>query len=211
MGFGRAIAAKLEAASARVEKARAEFNLRSIEAHVPEGCRVLDVGAWSCYLGELLREGKGCEVLSLDVVDANKTGMPFQVFDGTTLPVESGSFDVVLLLYVLHHAADDRPLLEEANRVLREGGLLLVAEDSADGLWNKTLTVGFHVWLWLVTRMSCEGKFRKAEEWRERFHAAGFEIRETTRLGHHLGRLLWPNNVLFVLRKGSVPLHFSRL
>jgi SAM-dependent methyltransferase len=144
-----------------------------------------------------------CEVLSLDVIDANKTDMPFQVFDGKTLPTDSGSFDVVLLLYVLHHAADDQPLLDEAHRVLRDGGRLLIAEDSVDGLWNRVLTVGFHVYLWLATRMSCDGAFRTTSQWQERFRNAGLEIRETISLGHHLGRLLWPNNVLFVLEKSD--------
>ena len=79
----------------------------------------------------------------------------------------------------------------------------MIAEDSVDGLWNRVLTVGFHIWLWLVTRMSCDGKFRTTGEWRKRLHTAGFEVVETILLGHHLGRLLWPNNILFVLRKAS--------
>src|SRR5437879_2995283 len=147
LGVAQAIAKRFEAESERVERARAEFNFRSVEAHIPRGAKVLDVGAWSCYLGELLRDRLACEVLSLDVVDANQTNMPFQVFGGKTLPVDSGAFDVVLLLYVLHHAVEDAPLLDEARRVLRKGGRLLVAEDSVDSLWNRILTVGFHVWL----------------------------------------------------------------
>ncbi len=153
MRIGQVIASRLQRESERVEKARAEFNFRSIDAQVPRGSKVLDVGAWSCYLGPLLRERKGCDVLCLDVVDANKTDMPFQVFDGKALPVDSRSCDVLLFLYVLHHAADDQPLLDEARRVLRDDGCLLIAEDSVDGVWNRVLTVGFHVWLWLVTRI----------------------------------------------------------
>ena len=201
MGLTQAIARRFEAESERVERARAEFNYRSVESHVPRGARVLDVGAWRCYLGEILRDRLGCDVLSLDVVDANKTAMPFRIFDGKNLPADSGSFDVVLLLYVLHHAVEDTPLLNEARRVLRDGGRLIVAEDSVDGLWNRTLTVGFHVWLYLITRMGCDGEFRRREEWRERFARAGFQVKESSWLGHHLGRRLWPNNLLFVLEK----------
>jgi SAM-dependent methyltransferase len=197
----QALADKFQRESERVEKARAEFNFRSIEGKISRGSRVLDVGAWSCYLGQLLRDRMDCEVLSLDVVDVNKTGMPFQVFDGRRLPVDSGSFDVVLLLYVLHHAADDQPLLLEANRVLRQHGCLLVAEDSVDSLWNRVLTVGFHGWLWLITRMSCDGTFRTVDQWRERFGGARLEVKSTIPLGHHCGRFLWPRNILFVLAK----------
>ena len=204
MRFGQVIAAKLQSKSVRAEKARAEFNYRSIQRQVPQGGKVLDVGAWSCYLGQLLRERLGCEVLSLDVVNANKTDMPFQLFDGKVLPVDSQSYDVVLYLYVLHHAADHAALLREANRVLRDGGCLLVAEDSVDGLWNRVLTVGFHGYLWLATRMSCGGTFRTADHWQERFRAAGLVVKSTIPLGHHLGRFLWPNNILFVLRKNRL-------
>ena len=201
MRLPQVIAARLQRASVRVEKARAEFNYRSIRTHVPPGCKVLDVGAWSCYLGEMLRDRMGCDVLSLDVVNANKTDMPFQVFDGTSLPVDSRSFDVILLLYVLHHAVDDQPLLDEAGRVLRDDGCLLIGEDSVDGAWNRALTIGFHVWLWMATGMPFSGRFRTTGKWHKHFQAGRFLIQETIDLGHHLGRRLWPNNVLFVLRK----------
>jgi SAM-dependent methyltransferase len=186
----------------RVERARAEFNYRSIEPHLEPGSRVLDVGAWNCYLGELLRDRLDCQVLSLDVVDANQTKMPFRIFDGKRLPAAPGSFDVVLLLYVLHHAADDEPLLREARRVVGETGRILVAEDNVDGLWNRALTVGFHGWLWMATRMGCDGRFRTTEEWRRRFSRFGLKLRTTAFLGHHLGKRMWPKNTFFVLEKG---------
>src|SRR5579871_1581574 len=126
VGFVHTIARRMQEEGERVERERAEFNFRSIEREIARGSKVLDVGAWSCYLGEILRDRLGCQVLSLDVVNVNKTDMPFQVFDGKTLPVDARSFDVVLLLYVLHHASDDEPLLKEARRVVREGGRVLI-------------------------------------------------------------------------------------
>jgi SAM-dependent methyltransferase len=204
MGLGKVIAGRMQRQSELVEKARAEFNFRSIQSWLPQKSRVLDVGAWACYLGQLLRDRRNCEVLSLDVIDANKTSMPFRKFDGKTLPVDSGSYDVVLLLYVLHHAEDDEPLLREAGRVLRDQGRLLVAEDCIDSLWDRILTEGFHVWLWLIAKMSRDGTFRTNDQWKVRFRKAGFNVLETVPLGHHLGRVLWPNNILYVLEKMPV-------
>ena len=201
MSFRQAISDKLKREAVRIEKARSEFNFNSIQAQVKLGSKILDVGAWNCYLGELLRDRLNCEVLSLDVVNANKNEMPFRIFDGKTFPVESESFDAVLFLYVLHHAAEGGPILEEANRVLREDGFLMIAEDSVEGLWNKILTIWFHIRLFLTTGMPWRGKFLTAVQWTKRFREAGFEIKETIPLGHHLGRFFWPNNVLFVLRK----------
>lgn len=199
--LAQAITTKLQSESERVEKLRAEFNYSSIQAQIPRGSQVLDVGAWSGYLGPLLRDRRDCDVLGVDVVNANKTDVPFEVFDGKALPVESNSFDVILLLYVLHHAADDEPLLLEANRVLRDDGCLLVAEDSVDTLWDRLVTVGFHVWLWLVTKMGQDGTFRTTDQWQQRFRKMGFRVKKTIALGHHLGRFLWPRNTLFILEK----------
>jgi len=201
MLFTHAIATRIENAAERVERERAEFNYNSIRAWLSRGCKVLDVGAWNCYLGETLRDKMACDVMSVDVVNANKTRMPFRLFDGRTLPAEPKSHDAILLLYVLHHAADDEVLLNEAHRVLRDGGRLLVAEDNVEGPWNWMLTVGFHIWLALVARMDCSGKFRTACQWQSRFEQAGFRIKETIPLGHHLRRFWWPENVLFVLEK----------
>ena len=203
MTLVNAVSNKFRTKAERVERARAEFNFTCVEPYIAPRSRVLDIGAWKCYLGELLQDHRGCAVLGLDVVNENKTDVPLHLFDGKSLPVESESFDVVLLLYVLHHAADDEPLLREARRVLAGDGTLIIAEDVVDGLWNCVLTVGFHVWLWLVTGMTWKGRFRKIAKWHERFLSLGFEIRGTQPLGHHLGRLFWPRNVLFILGKAQ--------
>jgi SAM-dependent methyltransferase len=203
MGIASVIAAKFESASERVEHERAEFNFSSIQPQIPHGSKVLDVGAWRCYLGRLLRDRMNCDVLGLDVVNANKTELPMQIFDGKALPVAAKSYDVILLLYVLHHASDDQPLLMEAHRALRDNGCVLVAEDNVDSLWNRIQTVGFHIYLWLVTGMPCDGTFRPTSQWQRRFHDMGFRVKATVHLGHSLHRLLWPKNTLFVLEKAN--------
>jgi SAM-dependent methyltransferase len=43
--------------------------------------------------------------------------IPVVAFDGSTLPFEDGSFDVALLVDVLHHTNDPLVLLREASRV----------------------------------------------------------------------------------------------
>lgn len=50
------------------------------------------------------------------------------VADAHVLPLPDGSFDAVLLRYVLQHVRDPALVLSEAVRVLRPGGLLLVVE-----------------------------------------------------------------------------------
>jgi SAM-dependent methyltransferase len=188
-------------ASERIQRAHAEFNYASVAPHVPDGASVLDVGAWDGRLGAMLRDRKGCRPVLVDVVDKNTTDLPFRVFDGNTLPLQDGErFDVVQLLYVLHHAGDDLALLREARRALAPGGRLIVAEDMVESVAQRAITVGFHIWLLTFTFMGWKGEFRRLEAWRARFAEAGFAVEAVVPLGPHMGKPLWPRNVVFRLR-----------
>ncbi|GAB4566427.1 MAG: hypothetical protein Tsb0020_18110 [Haliangiales bacterium] len=177
------------------------FNYESIAGHIPPKSSVLDIGAWDGLLGAELHRGLGCEVLNVDVVDKNKTELPFLVFDGESLPLADDHFERVLLMYVLHHSANDMALLREARRVCAPDGRVLVGEDMVEGIGQRLITVGFHIWLWTFTFMGWSGKFRRVEEWRARFERAGLEVEEVVLLGPHMGKRLWPRNMLFVLRR----------
>ena len=181
------------------EVARAAFNAQTVGPSVPSGARLLDVGSWDARTAARIRDDRGCEVLAVDVVDKNVTDVPFATFDGTTLPVDDATQDVVTILYVLHHAPDDLALLREARRVLAPNGRVLVAEDMVETPVQRAITVGFHGWLWFWTWMGWSGEFRDLHAWGERFAQAGLTVVERRELGPHLGKVLWPRNVLFVL------------
>ena len=186
------------ATSARIEAAHLAWNLAAVAPHVRADARVLDVGAWDCRLGEALRDRHGARVVCVDVVDRNRTDVELRLMRGAALPVADGEvFDVVQLLYVLHHAADDRALLREARRVLAPGGVVLVGEDRVETFAGRVRTVGFHLWLLTFTFMGWKGRFRRQAAWRERFADAGLTVRDVVELGRE-GRL-FPDNVLFVL------------
>ena len=190
--------------AASITRRHTEWNYASVAPHVATGSRVLDVGAWNGATGALLRERRGCAVTCVDVVDQNVTDLPFLTFDGRHLPVADASHDVVTILYVLHHSAHEAELLREARRVCAPDGVILVAEDQVETWWQRVVTIGFHVWLLLFTGMGWKGRFRTVAGWRERFAAAGLVVDRAVTLGAHMGKRLWPHNVLFVLRPGRL-------
>lgn len=196
----RPIRARLARMTAELVDQHVEFNYRSIADHVAPDARVLDVGAWDGRLGGLLHQRRGCDVVNVDVVNHNATSLPFVLYDGRTLPMADGSFDVVLLMYVLHHSRDEQRLLAEAARVCRPGGLLLIAEDRVDGLWRRCVTLLFHVWLLVTTRLTFH-RFRTIQAWTGFFGESGLALERTLPLGPHMGRRFWPENVVFVLRR----------
>jgi len=129
----------------RVYRHRARWTLRHMQPFLRPDDRVLDVGAGDCCLSELIHRKVGCEVVAVDVEDYNTTSVPLTLYDGTILPFEADSFDVSLLVFVLHHAKDARAVLEEAKRVTRR--FVIVFEDMNHTLWDRWSFRGFHRWL----------------------------------------------------------------
>ncbi len=102
-----------------------------VHPHLQPGASVLDVGCGEGHvLSELSTRGAG-EIAGVDIVDirANRD-VPFQLYDGRTLPFPDRRFDLVMLSFVLHHVPDDGklPLLREALRVSR--GKVFIVEDT---------------------------------------------------------------------------------
>ena len=117
---------------------------------IPRIERVLDVGAGNGWLARRL--APSFRVTALDV-DGGDTGLGALrdarvtrvVGDLEALPLRSQWFDAVIVAAALHYAVDVRAALSEAARVLRPGGLLIVAdspvydgEASREAAWART-------------------------------------------------------------------------
>lgn len=75
----------------------------------------------------------GLDVSKESIAIANEKNVPnsdFLSFDGSSLPFEDNSFDIILIACVLHHINFDNheKLLDEVKRVLRVGGKLYIFE-----------------------------------------------------------------------------------
>jgi SAM-dependent methyltransferase len=145
----------IEGGSSRIEFARTK---ELLARHLPDpSARILDVGggpgrysSWLAGLGYVVHLVDPVP-LHIAQAEARATAGPtFQVElgDARRLPVGDGMFDVVLLMGPLYHLPDrkDRTLaLSEARRVVREGGLVIVAAISRfasllDGLKTGALS-----------------------------------------------------------------------
>lgn len=104
--------------------------------------RVLDAG---CGTGRISRwlEDRGCEVVGVDLSPGMlaqarraRPSVPLHEASLTALPFDDGSFDAVVLWYSVIHLTDDELAVAfaEAARVLRPGGLALVASQKGEGV-----------------------------------------------------------------------------
>ena len=112
-----------------------------------EGRRIVDIGCGAGGLAE-----RGAEVTGIDpfIDSAEWTGLGrgrvrLLRRGGEALPFQDASTDLVLFVFSLHHLP--RPAqsasLAEARRVLRDGGLLYVAEPLAEGPFHEVVSC-FH-------------------------------------------------------------------
>jgi SAM-dependent methyltransferase len=138
-GTGEAAAKNL--AFLRESAPRAVDFINVIQRYVERGPgrpRALDLGCGNGWVSWLLAAA-GFDTWMCDF-EANSlaTGLNLEhpnlgdgkrfVTDARFAPVASGSMDVVVFKEFVHHVKDYRPLFREANRVLRDGGVLALIE-----------------------------------------------------------------------------------
>jgi 2-polyprenyl-3-methyl-5-hydroxy-6-metoxy-1,4-benzoquinol methylase len=131
---------------------RREVILRMLAAHLPRlaggPLRLLDVGTGT---GALLRHlERFGEVHAVDVeaeavrFSHLRGATSVRLYDGTTLPYDDASFDVVTAFDVLEHVPDDSVVLAEMLRVLRPGGTLMVMVPAFPFLWGRQDEISHH-------------------------------------------------------------------
>ena len=105
---------------------------------IPPGSRVLDVGCGDGTIDCLIKERQpDVEIEGIDPLLRPQVHILVRTFDGEHIPYPDRSFDVVMLVDVLHHTADPGILLREAARV---GKAVLIKDHFREGLFaNETL------------------------------------------------------------------------
>jgi len=119
------------------------------------GLQILEVGAGTGRDSVRLSE-KGARLTVLDyaenafskvrqVLENSDTSVNLVRGDGTVLPFEDESFDIVFHQGLLEHFHDPQPLMRENVRVLKKGGLLLIDVPQKYHIY----TVIKHILIWM--------------------------------------------------------------
>ena len=104
------------------------------ELGLSAGSSVLDVGGGTGVLAQHVVAASGCSVTVLDrdplavEMASSRSGVSSALGDAAAMPFPDASFDVALFIDAFHHVVDQGSAVRETARVLRPGGLVLVAE-----------------------------------------------------------------------------------
>ncbi len=170
---------------------------RRVEQLVGSGPRrVLDVG---CGRGHLLREfrDRGWETLGTELDDASakfpreSLGLSVKVGTLEGLGFSNAAFDAVVLWHVLEHVPEPLPILREIHRVLRPGGVFLVAvPDFSSG----EARCGQSKWFHLDVPRHLQ-HFRR-ERLRRLLESAGFQVCAVANLAPEYDYFSWVQTLL---------------
>jgi ubiquinone/menaquinone biosynthesis C-methylase UbiE len=173
---------------------RSQTVVSLFKSSLPASGRLLDIGTGTGHVAALL-QAPDRMVVACDVMDLLM--LPYVLADGTRLPFLDATFDAVLLVTVLHHVpkADHARFFNEARRVLRPGGRLILMEDTFHGEFELNATKLFDSIM--------NGEFsghphanRTLAEWMELMTQSGFQVDE------HSEHVSWYG--LFRIRHGIV-------
>ena len=108
-----------------------------IMPYLRSGDKILDIGSGNCLLTKRLRE-LGYNITPIDIVNKSKVkDIQPAIYDGKYIPFSNNSFNLSLLITVLHHTNDPIGILREATRVSNR---IIIMEDVYENAVQKYLT-----------------------------------------------------------------------
>jgi ubiquinone/menaquinone biosynthesis C-methylase UbiE len=162
--------------SSRLVKRWIQKKLQPVLPHLQHDDQVLDIGSGNGLICQHLQQlNYTCTALDLDnlsiVPDLHVT-----IYDGKCIPFENKSFDLALLLTVLHHSQNPRELLKESARVAQK---IIIIEDIYSNKLQQYLTYAMDTLVnWGHSAMTYQNKSDK--EWQALFRELGFELLSTS-------------------------------
>lgn len=112
----------------QIHVVRAENKYEKIKHLFPnttQPLKVLDLGSGEGFLGAWIQQKIQAEVTLTDVLNLNRTQLPFFQYDGQNLPFEDKCFEVTVLSFVLHHCEDQAQVFNEVVRVTQKQIIIL--------------------------------------------------------------------------------------
>jgi SAM-dependent methyltransferase len=164
----------------------------NIAQMIPDGAAtLLDVGCGDGTLARSIMDRRpGLAATGVEIRTRPLTAIPVQEFDGRILPFGDRSRDVVMLVDVLHHAAEPTLLIREAGRVARKAVMI---KDHLTGAWLSQERLRMMDWVGNFGRgVPLRYAYWSPRQWDDAFREAGLrEVDRRENLGLYGPPLRW--------------------
>jgi SAM-dependent methyltransferase len=179
--------------SVLVFQRRTHVLAQMLASRIPPNAVVLDIGCGDGTVGSLITQIRPDVVVrGVEVIARPTCKIQCDVFDGSALPFAPASFDVCVLVDVLHHTHEVTTLLCEAARVTRT--YVLIKDHLDEGLFDH-LTLRLMDWVGNRPHgVSLPYNYQNRVRWLEHFAHCGLtEASWTTEVSLYK----WPFSALF--------------
>jgi len=143
-----------------------------------EGWKVLDIGLGNGHIANAIKKEYKVGIQGIDVIDYNRTGVEFRLFDGKHIPFKDNEFDVAIIIVSLHHCDNPYEVIQEAARVAKR---VIVFED----IYTSPLhlkVISTYDWLMNVRKgVNTPFNFKRRREWIKLFEKVGMKPRTIKR------------------------------
>jgi len=155
---------------------------RSLRKHLEGADTLLDCGSGSMRVAKLIEKRQGLKAYGTDVIHLKAGHTRFCLCAGEHLPFADNSFDVVTLMFVLHHTTDAAVAIKECARVARKRVVILedIYSHPLEKEWLKFLDVLGNFTISLD--MPFPFTFKSVAEWERVFADLGLHLAASERI-----------------------------
>jgi SAM-dependent methyltransferase len=145
---------------------------RVLAEQIPQNASVLDIGCGDGTIAALIAKVRpDISMQGVEVLPRADCQIACSAFDGNALPFGGGSFDLAMLVDVLHHTSDVSVLLREAARVSRQ--LILLKDHLSQNAFDHA-TLCFMDWVGNRPHgVTLTYNYQSRAQWGAHFAAAG--------------------------------------
>ena len=161
-----------------IYKYRLEVLSEMILPFLNEGDKILDIGCESGRLGEMILSSSKCpmNLKYTGIEKFQRGGEPIEViqYDGNILPMNSESFDIVILADVLHHEKNPLRLLKEAGRISKKR--VIIKDHRKENIADQSRIAVLDLLANKPNGIECIYKYNNLNEWHELIAGAELSI-----------------------------------
>lgn len=108
--------------------------LNKLISSVPEG-KIVEIGSGGGFIQEILPQ-----IITSDVINLPTNNMTFSALE---MPFQNNELSAIVMIDTFHHLPDCNIFLQEASRVLKPGGKIVMIEP-ANSIWGRFIYKNFH-------------------------------------------------------------------
>lgn len=136
--------------------------------------KILDIGIGNGTIAKQIQKDHNAKIKGIDVIDYNTTDIPLIIYNGKKINFRDDSFDIVLIIEVLHHCDDMLSVLKEAKRVTKNK--IIILEDIYTSKIHKIIMHLYDFIMNIRHPVNTPFNFKNQREWMNIFNKLNLKL-----------------------------------